>query len=293
MMRPVSADGDIAELLRRVEVLEIASRRGGGGDTDHPGAGLNSIEIGAGAVAAYDYSAAVGVNAVPSGIGGNAFGTGAVAAADGTAVGWGALARPFGTAVGSTCEAEDSSVAVGENIQMSTSVTEAVAVGRSSKGGIRTVTVGFEAGNGNEYTDAVLLGRRARGGAQTVAIGAGQDATSTGDDRVQIGYGTKATTPRTVVIGSLADATGDNAIAIGYNAEGLAEKAVAIGSAASATHQGSWALGDAASTTGTFQTHIKNGKVIIDGGFYVFNLAGTTRYRIYPDASGNVLCSPA
>lgn len=108
--------GELDEIRRRLAELETQSGLGGsgfgGGDGEHPGAGAESVQIGAGSNASDIQSVTYGTNTY-AGRSGASFGTNAWSESYGTSLGQDAYSASNGTAIGYGASAGVGSASVG------------------------------------------------------------------------------------------------------------------------------------------------------------------------------------
>lgn len=174
----------------------------GGGDSDHPGSGFNSVQIGVTAGSSGDYAVALGAGAVASGT-------------SGVAIGPAATAGPQTVTVGAQAEGGDYNVAVGYNAGPTGAFDSGVMLGQDA-----TIT-----GHGG-----VAVGIDTSADTRSVALGKG--ALASADDAIAVGYLSEAIGTRSVALGKGAFVDTDDGIAVGWNAYASGIRSVAIGAAA-------------------------------------------------------------
>lgn len=302
--------GVAAALASMQKQLDRLARRPAavGGDTDHDGAGLNSTQVGTGAVASATDSTAIGDLASVTATGGTAVGKSATASAtDGTALGCLASVTLLrGTAVGRGASAGNTACAMGYGSLASQ--PQSMALGSSALANATAATAlgTFAKASG---TNAIAIGgattatdQPIASGVRSIAIGKAALGTSTN----AIAIGTSASASLGIAIGELAASVSNGAIAIGKSASCLAQGGLALGmkSSVGTSHTSSWVLGTrddlaTTATTAAFQGLLVAKEVEIvssnsaSPSTSLILSDGAARWRLSIDSSGAVVVAAA
>lgn len=214
-------------LFYDASALTLRIGTGGTGTISVPGAGTNSEQFGAGALAAGLRATAVGRLATAAGQ--EAVAIGDAASAPGQ----------FG-------------VAIGNAATTGAAFNQGVAIGHLANAtGNNSVSIGPSATDGGQSSSTVIgAAASTAAGGNTVVVGS--SAINAAADCTVVGTFATTTSGRAVVVGRSATA-GGNAVSIGYTATASASDSIAIGYAASVAHTDSIGLGRGATSTATSQ----------------------------------------